>query len=237
MTASSDHTRAPEGGRREHRKRVTRRDLLAAGRRLFAEKGLYDSRIEDLSRRAGIAKGTLYGYFADKDDLIAAVVAQGFDELLLEVDRAAHRAARRTEVLARVLDAHLTFFAENPDLMRIFHQLRGVLKFGGNETRHLRDALRGYIESLAGVLDRHRGAGRDQRKVALLAFGAISGITSVHTALGFPPPRGAARAELVRSLVAMVRSNEIETGDCGAHLVRAPRPRARRSSRKPRGTS
>ncbi|HUK63923.1 MAG TPA: helix-turn-helix domain-containing protein, partial [Dongiaceae bacterium] len=53
-------TPGPPSGRREHRKHATRRELLIAGRRLFAERGLYDSRIEDLSRQAGIAKGTLY---------------------------------------------------------------------------------------------------------------------------------------------------------------------------------
>ncbi len=75
----------PVESRRESRKRETRARLLAAGRRLFGDEGLYDSRIEDLTTVAGIAKGTIYGYFEDKQALVHAVVAAALAELLAHV--------------------------------------------------------------------------------------------------------------------------------------------------------
>ena len=57
MAASRPAGSTRPRGRREHRKRVTRRELLVAGRKLFGDEGLYESRIEDLTRHAGIAKG------------------------------------------------------------------------------------------------------------------------------------------------------------------------------------
>lgn len=203
---------APLRGRREHRKHLTRRELLAAGRRLFAEKGLYDSRIEDLSRQAGIAKGTLYLYFANKEELVEAVVTNGFNELLGHVHRAAQDARNREEAVSRVAEAHLEFFDENPDLMRVFHQVRGLLKFNAIESRALRGVLSKYLTGLAHVLALHPGA-RPQRgthdlEVAKLLFGAVSGVASVRASTGSQVPvRGNSRSTL-RALVALVQGFE-----------------------------
>lgn len=58
-TPSTSALSLPDG-RRERRKSITRADLLKAGRRLFSQKGLYESHVEDLTEIAGIAKGTFY---------------------------------------------------------------------------------------------------------------------------------------------------------------------------------
>jgi TetR/AcrR family fatty acid metabolism transcriptional regulator len=231
---------APPRGRREHRKNLTRRELLAAGRRLFAEKGLYDSRIEDLSRQAGIAKGTLYLYFANKEELIEAVVTNGFNELLGHVHRTAQDAATREDAVSRVAEAHLEFFAENPDLMRIFHQVRGLLKFNEFESRSLRGVLSKYLTGLAQVLALHPAAraprGLNDLEVAKLLFGSISGVASVRASMnGRTPERDNLRAT-VRALVGLVQAFEspvrafIATG--GERAGRGVRPGARMSSRR-----
>lgn len=211
--------RAPAvpAGRREHRKRVTRRDLLAAGRRLFGERGLHDVRIADLSRQAGIAKGTLYGYFADREELIEAVVAAGLDELLDRVRRAARGARGHATVLARAADAHLAFFVANPHQMRILHEVRGLLKSDPPEAPRLRRLLARYVGGLAAVLAQgapRDGAGglRRQRESAELLFGAVSGIASVRASLAGTPPRSVRSPATVRALVALVVAHEEHAG-------------------------
>jgi AcrR family transcriptional regulator len=209
---------APAGraDRREHRKRVTRRDLLVAGRRLFGERGLYEARIEDLSRHAGIAKGTLYGYFANREELIEAVVAAGLAQLLEHVQRRTRGARGQTDVLALAADAHLAFFAANPDLMRILHQVRGLLKFERSESPRLRLLLAGYVGHLAGVLVRGRPPaardGRRARESAELLFGAVSGIASVRASLAGALPRDARSPATIRALVALVLAHEERAG-------------------------
>lgn len=242
----------PPRGRREHRKHLTRRELLAAGRRLFAEKGLYDSRIEDLSRQAGVAKGTLYLYFANKEELIVAVVTNGFNELLGRVHREAQDARSRSDAVARVAEAHLAFFEENPDLMRIFHQVRGLLKFKGVESRGLRGVLSKYLAGLAHVLALHPPVrvvrGISEMDSAMLLFGAVSGITSIRASLDSAAPRAIGSRATLRALTGLVESFEAPVRGPGAEgLVRhgpngrgmfnvleaAPRRRARpRASRQ-----
>jgi AcrR family transcriptional regulator len=50
------------------------REICAAALGVFAEKGFAAARLDEIARRAGVSKGTLYLYFEDKEDLFRAVV-------------------------------------------------------------------------------------------------------------------------------------------------------------------
>lgn len=195
-------------GRREHRKHLTRQELLAAGRRLFGEQGLYESRIEDLSRHAGIAKGTLYGYFANKQELMEAVVTAGFSELIGEVDRAAHAGKNPRERLERCVQAHFDFFDTNPDLMRVFHQVRGLLKFNLPDGRPLRRVLSHYLDSLGRTIHPLLGSAPRSSaaslELATMLFGSVSGIASTHAALAGVPPSSAQSQRASRAIAEML---------------------------------
>jgi AcrR family transcriptional regulator len=67
------------GGRktpdRQGRRRGERREaILAAALEEFAARGFADARLDDVARRAGVAKGTIYLYFRDKEDLFQELV-------------------------------------------------------------------------------------------------------------------------------------------------------------------
>jgi AcrR family transcriptional regulator len=63
---------------RRRRKAARPRELLDAALALFVEKGFAGSSTEDIAARAGVSKGTLYLYFASKEDLLKGLIAQGF---------------------------------------------------------------------------------------------------------------------------------------------------------------
>lgn len=174
-------------GKRLLRKEVTRRELLRAGRKLFSEKGLYESRIEDLTDSAGIAKGTLYLYFRDKQELVLEVTAAGYRDLQDRIRKTLELGPAKGSPAQAIARAHLEFFAENPDLLRIFHQVRGILKFHHPEWEDLKAPLEGHIRFLAQTLGRAptlaRASASRRRDLALQIYGAISGMTSVQSAL------------------------------------------------------
>jgi AcrR family transcriptional regulator len=60
----------------ERRKEARPQELLASAIELFVERGFAATRLEDVARRAGVSKGTLYLYYANKEDLFKAVVRQ-----------------------------------------------------------------------------------------------------------------------------------------------------------------
>jgi AcrR family transcriptional regulator len=49
-------------------------EICAAALDLFAEKGFAAARLDEIARRAGVSKGTLYLYFTDKEEMFRAVV-------------------------------------------------------------------------------------------------------------------------------------------------------------------
>jgi AcrR family transcriptional regulator len=199
-------------GKREQRKAFTRGELLQAGRKLFSEKGLHESTVEDLTRMAGIAKGTLYQYYGSKEELILAVVAAGFHELELCLEERVRDARTLPDLVARVVDAHLDFFAENPDLMRIFHQVRGLLKFNHGRWQDLRDALHMHLNRLGDLLGSRAPTTQldpaSRRELAILLFGGVSGITSVDATMdpGALRPQSATGRTLTQAFVAMART-------------------------------
>ncbi|MFC0253849.1 TetR/AcrR family transcriptional regulator [Massilia consociata] len=60
----------------ERRKEARPQELLAAAIDLFVERGFAATRLEDVARRAGVSKGTLYLYYANKEELFKAVVRE-----------------------------------------------------------------------------------------------------------------------------------------------------------------
>src|SRR5664280_605147 len=62
--------------------------ILEAGEAVFAEQGLHSARMDEIGGRAGVAVGTLYNYFADRNALLSALVDARRDELIGRVDDA-----------------------------------------------------------------------------------------------------------------------------------------------------
>jgi TetR/AcrR family transcriptional regulator len=60
----------------ERRKDARPGELLEAALALFAEKGFAATRVEEVAKHAGVSKGTLFLYFASKEDLFKAVVRE-----------------------------------------------------------------------------------------------------------------------------------------------------------------
>jgi AcrR family transcriptional regulator len=59
------------------RKQARPAELTRAALELFVERGYAATRLEDVARRAGVSKGTLYLYFESKEELFKAVVREG----------------------------------------------------------------------------------------------------------------------------------------------------------------
>jgi len=68
----------------ERRKDARPGELAAAALDLFVERGFAATRLDDVARRAGVSKGTLYLYFDSKEDLFKAVIREGYVSRITE---------------------------------------------------------------------------------------------------------------------------------------------------------
>ena len=95
-------------------RRVRERELVAATRALFDERGMQDAPIEEIARAAGIARGLIYRQFSSKEELFVLTVTDYLGELgaLLGTASAADPdAVVRTE---RCLQAYAGFCGRYP---------------------------------------------------------------------------------------------------------------------------
>ncbi|WP_326907383.1 TetR/AcrR family transcriptional regulator [Sedimentibacter sp. MB31-C6] len=76
-------------------KNQKRNDILASARTLFKEKGFHNTKMEEIALNAGVGKGTLYGYFSNKQEI--------FDETCIE------RVSMILEVIEEISNKDISF--------------------------------------------------------------------------------------------------------------------------------
>lgn len=75
---------------RSARREATRQRILDAARIVFAEKGVFGASIEDICEQAGFTRGAVYSNFADKDDILHAVIEREHQALLDHITSSMH---------------------------------------------------------------------------------------------------------------------------------------------------
>ena len=65
----------------------TKRKLISAGLELIKEKGFDAINVEDITKKAGVAKGTFYVYFKRKEDIVMEISRTPFGEIAEELEQ------------------------------------------------------------------------------------------------------------------------------------------------------
>ncbi len=95
----------------EHRV-AQRGALIAAAEQIIAEGGVTDISPRSVSERAGLARSSFYEYFPSKDDLLASVAMQAFEEWAAELRAAMAAAAPGRARLRAYVEATLRMTAD-----------------------------------------------------------------------------------------------------------------------------
>ncbi|HWZ57934.1 MAG TPA: TetR/AcrR family transcriptional regulator [Gemmatimonadaceae bacterium] len=102
MTASSHHPATEPKWRRLPEERP--HQIMDAAIEVFGERGLSSARLEDVAKRAGISKGTIYLYFPNKVALFQEMVRQTVGA---QIDRVEQELARHTGTAIEQIDAYI----------------------------------------------------------------------------------------------------------------------------------
>ena len=150
---------AARGPRWTRRKESRPSELLDAALAVFVERGFATTRLEDVAARAGVSKGTLYLYYANKEELFKAVVRQNVVPLISHYRESIAQSTRPApELLDDFVHAWWHRFGDTP--------LAGIAKLcigeAGNfpeVARFLNDEVIGPQEALLmSILDRGMAA-------------------------------------------------------------------------------
>jgi AcrR family transcriptional regulator len=93
---------------REEKKKI----ILQAATEVLLEYGPYKTTLDDIAKRARMAKTSLYYYFKDKDEIIRAIIQNDMDQLLDSMTRAVDAAQGSEKKLYALVETRLQFISE-----------------------------------------------------------------------------------------------------------------------------
>ena len=148
---------------REQKKRSTKKAILQAAIQLFGDRGYENTSIEQLAKAAGIGKGTIYGYFTTKRDILYAFCED-------ELEYIHQQLAKKNNQDEPILEQMLTFFmaefqyiTKNQEFGRLFMQEMIFPRAGFQQGQHDK-AMESYLEMIVPLITRaqQRGEVREE---------------------------------------------------------------------------
>ncbi|MDF3293732.1 TetR/AcrR family transcriptional regulator [Streptomyces silvisoli] len=193
------------------RSRARRAELIAIGRRLFADTSYDALSMDDIARHADVAKGLIYYYFKNKRGYYLAIIEESVAELVVRAD--SDTGLPPAERVRRTVDGYLRYAQHHQAAYRTI--VTGGVGFDA-EVHAIRDGVREAI--LTAIAHGAWGHGRIPLVARLALIGWMSAVEGVtldwlaHQEL----PRETVRALLVRMLGDTLRTIEDFEPGCPA---------------------
>jgi AcrR family transcriptional regulator len=159
---------------------ATWRAILEAAEAVAAEGGASKVSLQAIAERAGVAVGTIYNYFNDKEELLEALFARRREEFYAEIDRAtkAHGDEPFVQQLEAYVGAVFQFFDARRAFLRLSLEERpAIVKGKGGRIQPAKQQLQDRAERIV-RLGRREKMLRDE-DVGLLAAVLVSIIRGV----------------------------------------------------------
>jgi AcrR family transcriptional regulator len=186
-----------------HPARIPRADnrlplLLDEAARLFGERGFHGTTIRDVVRGVDMLPGSLYYHFAAKEDLLAAVYAEGVKRISERVQAAIDKRTDPWQRLTAACIAHLEALLAEGDYAQVTIRVRPAdVPVVADALTGLRDRYEAIFVELIEALPLR--AGVDRRSLRLMLLGALN-----WSQTWYRPGRDDPRA-VARHFVAMLR--------------------------------
>ncbi|MDA8134885.1 MAG: TetR/AcrR family transcriptional regulator [Desulfobacteraceae bacterium] len=154
--------------------------ILDSAGAVFAEYGFYKATISQIAAKAGVADGTLYLYFKNKDDILYQYISYK-TEIVFEKMRAAVEKGKNAEEKLRLLiRCHLEEFQNDKHMAVIFQSEARYLR---DIQSQIKDISKMYLDLLSDIIEQGQieGAMRQDLFVGLVKrfiLGAVEGVIS-----------------------------------------------------------
>jgi TetR/AcrR family fatty acid metabolism transcriptional regulator len=131
-------------------------EILKAAEQVFAEKDFNKATVAEIAKSAGVADGTIYEYFENKEDILFSIAVNRFDSYLSEVSEA-FEIRNPPKKLRRLIKFHFSSFLREPRFLKIFLlQLQLNQRFYGSKAF---DRFQRYFGLIEEVVEEGKAAG------------------------------------------------------------------------------
>ena len=106
------------------------KSILDAAMRVFARKGFYHARVSEIAREAGVADGTIYLYFQNKDDILISLFEEGMTNVINTVITEVEKVNDPLDKIRMFARAHLSLIENHTEMAEVIQvELRQSTKF------------------------------------------------------------------------------------------------------------
>ena len=91
------------------RKAERQASIILAAHEVFSSKGFHQAKMEEIAKKAGVGKGTLYEYFKSKRELFCGMVKQWMIWYYQSIQQAAEEGDDVKQKLGSMMMAHMKF--------------------------------------------------------------------------------------------------------------------------------
>lgn len=127
-----------------------RERILAAAISVFAQKGFYATRVSEIAKAAGVADGTIYLYFQNKEDVLVSIFRDRIGQLIEVLKREIAKAGTVEEKIRRIVELQLGLLEGQRDLAEVvtvnLRQSSSLLK------QYAVPLFKEYLDVIAGVI-------------------------------------------------------------------------------------
>lgn len=157
--------------------------IREAASRVIGREGLEGATMQAIAKEAGVAKGTIYLYFEDREDLVLQTADHAFSRLLEALDAVFSSKLPFRQQLRQLLDTVFAFFDQDRDFFRLYLTLRvpqGIGRDTGFQVRLRPSQYVAYLGMLEKLLEQAMELGEIRAmNPSLLAQFMTEGINSI----------------------------------------------------------
>ncbi|MGF7532339.1 fatty acid metabolism transcriptional regulator FadR [Bacillus mexicanus] len=157
-------------------KRPKYMQIIDAAVEVIAENGYHQSQVSKIAKQAGVADGTIYLYFKNKEDILISLFKEKMGQFIERMEEDIKEKTTAKEKLALVISKHFSLLADDHNLA-IVTQLE--LRQSNLELRQkINEVLKGYMNILDNILTEGIQSGElkeglDVRLARQMIFGTI----------------------------------------------------------------
>lgn len=170
--------------------------ILEMAAQLFAQRHYHEVRMEDIALQAGVAKGTIYRYFHDKEDLYLALILAASDRLFEEVQAALAVVCQPEEKLLIFVRRSIQFFRSYPYFLDLVQRVEVSSSIAADKLAALRASRQRFFDLVSAILVELNATGRYFAANPDLAALALTGMNRQILRF-YPPPWPAHLAEYI----------------------------------------
>lgn len=146
----------PESTKTDHKKNDKYHTILEAAIKVFAEQGFFYSTVSQIANEAGVAGGTIYLYFKNKDDILLQFFEHKTKQVFAGFREEVEKAGNAIDKLKNLIRRHLTEFQNDKNMAVVFQA-------EARQTRHIekqiKEITKMYLEMVGELIEQGQEEG------------------------------------------------------------------------------